>query len=112
MEGFDTDDDERDFVAGLDVIELSPIISNMNKIIELKEKTLAQIKSDLAFGLNITYLVVYKSELFIGKVVKHTVGTMECIDSYNFVCNGSIFPAGIPFESLDNVWEMVELMPT
>lgn len=111
MEGFDTDDDEQDFVAGLDEIELSPIISNMHKIIELKEKTLAQIKCDLVFGLNITYLVVYKGESFIGKFVKHTVGTMECIDSYNFIYIGSIFPAGIPFESLDNVWEMMELMP-
>lgn len=79
-------------------------------IIELKEvETLARITVAADFHTNETYMAEYNGERYLGKFVNKSVGESPELVSWNFVWNGSIFPAGIPFECLDKVWAVSEL---
>lgn len=48
------------------------------------------------------YVAVYNGQRYFGKFARTTYD-----NGLNFVMLGSIFPLGIPFASLDSVWQEV-----
>jgi len=55
-------------------------------------------------NLNDTYIANYNGTSYFGKFINADVGTFS--KNTNFVWFGSIFPMGIPFESLDAVFSV------
>jgi len=62
-----------------------------------------------AFNLDKLYMAEYEGERHLGRFRRHTVAQIPELTSWNFVDGNALHPNGIPFNSLDAVWEVVEL---
>lgn len=66
----------------------------------------AQVKLANDFNLDKEYIGEYEGRRYLGKFVRHTVAEIPELTSWNLMCDSTLFPNGIPFNSFDGVWEV------